>query len=87
MEAIEIQKMIFIYNAVKQGWTVKMLNNGKFEFKKAKNDVKKEVLLEDYLRKFIMYNLDVANLNVDNVDIEAGGGGGNNGGVSGGVKY
>ena len=35
MDALELQKMIFIYNALKTGWSVKMLAEGKFEFKKS----------------------------------------------------
>ena len=33
MNALELQKMIFIYNALKTGWSVKMLTEEKFEFK------------------------------------------------------
>jgi hypothetical protein len=29
-----LQKIIFIYNAVRNGWTVKQKNNGEFEFTK-----------------------------------------------------
>ena len=59
---IEFQKMIFIYNALKDGWSVKMINNGKYEFKKSKSNIKKELLLEDYLKKFIEYNLNINNI-------------------------
>ena len=65
---LEMQKAIFIYNAVKSGWIVKMLNNGKFEFKKDLSEVKKEVYLEDYLKKFILYNLNIDNIKVKNQD-------------------
>ena len=53
IDLVELQKMIFIYNALKTGWSVKMLKEGKFEFKKTKNNIKKEVFLDDYLKKFI----------------------------------
>ena len=59
---MELQKMIFIYNALKTGWSVKMINNGKFEFKQSKSNVKKEVFLDDYLQKFIKNNLNIENL-------------------------
>jgi len=62
IEMLELQKMIFIYNALKTGWTVKMISNEKFEFKKSKSNVKKEVLLDDYLKKFIEHNLNIENL-------------------------
>lgn len=57
---LELQKMIFIYNALKSGWSVKMLSQGKFEFKKSVNT--KEVFLDDYLKKFIEHNLSIENL-------------------------
>lgn len=66
LEILELQKMIFIYNALKTGWSVKMLTNGRFEFKKSKSNVKKEVFLEDYLKKFIEYNLNIENINSKN---------------------
>ena len=62
LNIIEFQKMIFIYNALKDGWSVKMINNGKYEFKKSKSNIKKELLLEDYLKKFIEYNLNINNI-------------------------
>ena len=62
LNIIEFQKMIFIYNALKDGWSVKMINNGKYEFKKSKSNIKKELLLEDYLNKFIEYNLNINNI-------------------------
>ena len=64
LEMLELQKMIFIYNALKTGWSVKMLPNNKFEFKKTSSNTTKEVYLDDYLKKFIEYNLDVENLGI-----------------------
>jgi len=62
LELVELQKMIFIYNALKTGWSVKMVNNGKFEFRQSKSNVKKEVFLDDYLQKFIKDNLNIENI-------------------------
>jgi len=59
---IQIQKMVFIYNALLTGWTVKCIGKDKFEFLKPKDKIKKEVNLEDYLRTFIKYNLNIENL-------------------------
>ena len=56
----EIQKMIFIYNSLNNGWTVKKLQNNKFEFTKGKDN--EEIYLEDYLKNFIRYNLSIENL-------------------------
>ncbi len=57
-----IQKMIFIYNAVQKGWTVRKMEGNKFEFTKNLESEKQEVNLEDYLKKFIQYNLSIDNL-------------------------
>ena len=62
LEIVELQKMIFIYNALKTGWSVKMVNNGKFEFRHSKSNVKNEVFLDDYLQKFIKDNLNIENI-------------------------
>lgn len=56
----EIQKMIFIYNSLNNGWTVKKLQNNKFEFTKGKDN--EEIYLEDYLKNFIKFNLDINNI-------------------------
>ena len=59
---IQIQKMIFIYNALLTGWTVKSIGKDKFEFLKPKDKLKKELNLGDYLSKFIKYNLNIENI-------------------------
>lgn len=62
-ESINMQKMIFIYNSVMSGWTVKKIDNNNFEFsKKTNSNIKKEINLEDYLKKFINYNLTIENI-------------------------
>ena len=60
--SLTLQKMVFIYNALLQGWTIRMIENDKFEFTKDRESIKKEVDLADYLRKFIQYNLNIDNL-------------------------
>ena len=62
MDTIKLQKMIFIYNALCNGWSVKCLENNKFEFVKNKSKVKKEINLNDYLKKFVEYNLNIENI-------------------------
>lgn len=59
LDFIELQKMVFIYNALKTGWSVKMKSNGKFVFTKDKT---REIFLDDYLKNFIRYNLSIENL-------------------------
>jgi hypothetical protein len=53
-------KMRFIYNALKDGWTVRYKNN-KYVFTK-KHENKKEIYLENYLKNFIERNIDINHL-------------------------
>ena len=52
---IELQKMLFINNAIDAGWAVKKRNDKYFFSKKHEN--KKEVYLDTYLQNFIEANL------------------------------
>jgi len=58
---ITLQKMVFIYNALLTGWTVVMIDDNKFEFKKGVGD-RREVNFEDYVKRFIEYNMNIENL-------------------------
>ena len=57
-----IYKMSFIYNAIINGWSVKYLNNNKFEFINKNEEIKKEFFLENFLDKFIDNNLNIDNI-------------------------
>lgn len=57
IEYNDIQKMIFIFNALNDGWTVKKLETDKYEFTKDKEKLKKEVILEECIKKFVKYNI------------------------------
>jgi hypothetical protein len=62
-DMINLQKMVFIYNSVMAGWTVRKIDKNNFEFiKKSNSDIKKEINLETYLKKFINYNLTIDNI-------------------------
>lgn len=64
-EVIHLQKMLFVFNAILSGWTVSMIGNNKFEFKKDRKN--QEVNLDNYLRDFVIQNLNVDNIsNVSN---------------------
>jgi len=56
VDAIKFQKMIFLYNSIEQGWSVKKQNDS-YVFKKT-HDGKKEILEDAYLLKFMKANLD-----------------------------
>ena len=54
VDAKMLQKMIFIYNSLQDGWNVNK-KNGNYVFKK-KHEGKKEILNDDYLSSFIKHN-------------------------------
>tara|TARA_B100001175_G_C19391310_1_gene581574 strand:+ start:717 stop:938 length:222 start_codon:yes stop_codon:yes gene_type:complete len=55
----DIQKMVFISNALNDGWTIRKLSNNKYELIKNKEQfIKKEIDLEN----FIKYNLNIENI-------------------------
>ena len=59
IDNIKLHKMIFIYNAINDGWTVKLVDN-KFEFIKNKNTIHKNKLyFNDYIKRFINNNLNI----------------------------
>lgn len=58
-ELTTIYKMAFIYNAVVNGWSVKYLDNNKFEFINKNEEIKKEFFLENFLDEFIDSNLNI----------------------------
>ncbi len=54
IDIIKHNKMLFLYNAIENGWSVKKKNNS-YVFSK-NHEGKKEVFLEDYLTDFIKHN-------------------------------
>jgi hypothetical protein len=60
IDNINLQKMIFIYNALENGWHIKK-NNDKYIFIK-NHEEKKEVYLDSYLRKFLETNIKTDNI-------------------------
>ena len=52
--------MAFIYNALEDGWTIHKKNN-LYVFKK-NHEGKKEVYLDDYLRRFVTANFDISKI-------------------------
>ena len=55
MNKEQLHKMIFIHNALDKGWSVKKINN-LYIFTK-KHEDKKELYLDNYLKKFIKENM------------------------------
>ena len=61
IDCIMLQKMIFLYNALEKGWSIKKKNNA-YVFTK-NHEGKKEVMLDDYLKRFMLDNLDISKIN------------------------
>jgi hypothetical protein len=57
IEYNDIQKMVFIYNALNDGWTVKKIDNNKFELLKDKGKIKKEIMLDECIKNFVNYKI------------------------------
>ena len=57
IDAIKFQKMIILFNAIEQGWSVKKKMSSYVFTKHHEN--KKEVLEDSYLLKFMKTNLDM----------------------------
>jgi hypothetical protein len=57
INAIQFQKMVFLYNALEDGWNIKKTNDS-YVFSK-KHEGKKEILQEDYLLRFMKTSIDI----------------------------
>ena len=57
IENIKFQKMLFLFNAINDGWSIKKRNNS-YIFTK-NHEGKKEVLLDSYLLSFMKGNFDI----------------------------
>ena len=55
-----LQKMIFLYNALNNGWNIKK-NNNKYIFCK-NSEEKEEVYLDSYLSDFLETNIGIQNI-------------------------
>ena len=53
----DIRKMVFLYNALNDGWSVKKIDSEKYELTQEKDHIKKEIILEECLKKFVKYNI------------------------------
>ena len=67
LDLLSLHKMLFIYNAILSGWTVKLLSKNSFEFKKSKDSLKKELYLDDYLKNFVKDNLNIEHIIANNL--------------------
>ena len=57
IDTIKLHKMVFLYNALEEGWKI---NKKKDVYIFTKNhEGKKEVFLDDYLKKFLEKNFNI----------------------------
>ena len=57
VDYIKIQKMALLFNALEDGWNIEKKNDY-YIFKK-KHEKKKEIYLDNYLKRFMVQNLDI----------------------------
>lgn len=60
LDIIKFQKMVFLYNALENGWCIKKRKE-KYIFIK-NHEGKKEVFDEDYLSSFMKQNMNINNI-------------------------
>ena len=53
LDSKTVQIMIFIFRAIEEGWTVSKLENDKYEFRKALQNIRQEVTSEDFVPNFL----------------------------------
>ena len=58
-DIIKNRKLIFLYNALEDGWTVKKKNDSYIFIKN--HEGKKEVFLDTYLHDFVVNNMSLGN--------------------------
>jgi hypothetical protein len=56
---VDFQKMVFIYNAINDGWIVKLLDDGRYEFRKNSDLIYSNDCLDTYLNNFIKFYRDL----------------------------
>jgi len=60
LDQLKFRKMVFLYNSLENGWTVKKKGN-LYIFTK-NHEGKKEVHLDNYLKRFMKENFDIQKL-------------------------
>jgi hypothetical protein len=60
IDSIKFQKMLLLYNAIEEGWSIKKMNDS-YVFKK-NHEGKKEIMDEKYLLTFMKSNFDMSKI-------------------------
>ena len=56
-DTVQYYKMRFIYNALLNGWKVKMINDRTFEFTNNNKRVQEQYIFHDFLENFLDSNI------------------------------
>jgi|TARA_B100000780_G_C20945585_1_gene377160 hypothetical protein len=65
IDKTKLQKMLFINNAIEDGWEIKMNKDNVYTFSK-KHENKKEIFNDKYLMEFIKKNITMEHYNNSN---------------------
>ena len=60
IDSIKFQKMLLLYNAIEEGWSIKKISDS-YVFKK-NHEGKKEIMDEAYLLTFMKNNFDMSKI-------------------------
>lgn len=67
IQNLRLKKMIFIWNALDNGWTVKKINTNIYQFKQKNSEMRKNINLNDKLLDFIESNSNISKFINDNI--------------------
>jgi hypothetical protein len=67
IQNLRLKKMIFIWNALDNGWTVKKINTNIYQFKQKNSEMSKNINLNETLLDFIESNSNISKFINDNI--------------------
>lgn len=59
-QILAIIKIIFVYNALNDGWKLNILSNNKYEFTKAISEINADINNPIFIKEFINRNLNIS---------------------------
>lgn len=67
IQNIRLKKMIFIWNALDNGWAVSKINSNIYQFKQKHNEIGKKINLNITLLDFVESNLNINKIIKENI--------------------
>jgi len=67
IQNIRLKKMIFIWNALDNGWTVSKINSNIYQFKQKHSEIGKKINLNITLLDFVESNLNINKIIKENI--------------------